>query len=335
LAALQCEILRMDGSPLLGRLEPVALRTVWAREDHRFTPWLAQPENLRLLGTTLGLELELQATEQSIGPFCADIVCREAREDRLVLIENQLERTDHTHLGQLITYTAGLATATIVWVAAEFTEEHRAALDWLNSATDDHFRFFGLEVQVWRIGDSMKAPAFRIVSQPNDWMKRTHEIARAVERGEMSELGRQRSAYWRGFRQYLNARPSPVELDRDYASGYVAFQISESPFVLVAYRSVQGPGVFVRVRAEDLEQVRDALQPLRSEIERISGGSLIGPDADPTNGGWLRSAALRADPTDESDWPRQLAWMADTLERYRAALEYARCELRKTDRAAA
>ena len=75
-----------------------------------------------------------------------------SREDRLVLIENQLERTDHTHLGQLITYTAGLATATIVWVAAEFTEEHRATLDWLNSATDDHFRFFGLEVQVWRIG---------------------------------------------------------------------------------------------------------------------------------------------------------------------------------------
>jgi hypothetical protein len=81
--------------------------------------------------------------------------------------------------------------------------------------------------------------------------------------------------------------------------------------------------------------MRDALQPLRSEIERISGGHLIGPDDDPASGGWLRSAALRADPTDESDWPRQFAWIADSLERYRAALEYARCELRKTDRAAA
>jgi hypothetical protein len=325
----------MDAPAVLGRLEAVPLRTVWPREDNRFTPWLVQPENLSLLGSTLGLELELQATEQSIGPFRADIVCREAREDRLVLVENQLERTDHTHLGQLITYTAGLATATIVWVAAEFTEEHRAALDWLNNATDDHFRFFGLEVQVWRIGDSMKAPAFRIVSQPNDWMKRAHEVARAVERGEMSELGKQRFAYWRAFREYLNARCSALQLERDYAGGHVAFQISESAFALVAYRSVQGPGVFVRVRAEDLEQVRDALQPLRSEIERLSGGSLIGPDDDPTSGGWLRSAPLRADPTDESDWPRQFAWMTDTLERYRAALEYARCELRKTDRAAA
>ena len=89
----------------------------------------------------------------------------------------------------------------------------------------------------------------------------------------MSALGKQRIAYWRALREYLNAHRSPLQLDRDYAGGNVAFEISESPFVLVAYRSVQGPGVFVRVRAEDLEQVRDALQPLRSEIERISGGS--------------------------------------------------------------
>jgi hypothetical protein len=134
-----------SSSPILGRLEPVPLRTVWSREDHRFTPWLAEPTNLDLLGTVLGLELELQGTEQSIGPFRADIVCRERREDRLVLIENQLERTDHTHLGQLITYTAGLDTATIVWIAAQFTEEHRGALDWLNTATDANSGSSGLK----------------------------------------------------------------------------------------------------------------------------------------------------------------------------------------------
>ena len=181
----------------------------------------------------------------------------------------------------------------------------------------------------------MKAPAFRIVSQPNDWMKRTHEIARAVERGEMSELGQQRFAYWQGFKEFLDRSHSPLKIARDYASGYVAFQISESPFILVAYRSVHGPGVFVRVRADDLEGMRDALQPLRSEIGRICGASLIGPDDDPANGGWLRSPALSADPTDESDWPRQFAWMADTLDRYRAALEYATTELRRDSAARA
>jgi hypothetical protein len=109
---------------------------------------------------------------------------------------------------------------------------------------------------------------------------------------------------------------------------------SRQPVVLVAYRS-QGPGVFVRVRADDLEGMRDALQPLRSEIERICGASLIGPDDDPANGGWLRSPALSADPTDESDQPRQFAWMADALDRYRAALEYARTALRRDSAARA
>jgi hypothetical protein len=320
--------------PILGRLEPVALRTVWTREDSRFTPWLAERANLDLLAATLGLELELEGTEQSIGPFRADIVCREAREDRLVLIENQLERSDHTHLGQLITYTAGLDTATIVWIAAEFTEEHRAALDWLNATTDDHFRFFGLEVQVWRIGDSMKAPAFRIVSQPNEWTKRTRETARAMERGEMSELGQQRLAYWRAFKEFLDNRRSSLRIERDYASGHISFRIPESPFVLVAYRSVQGPGVFVRTRVDALDRLRAALQTVRAEIERISGATLVSLDEDPTSQRWLRSSTLSADPTDESDWKRQFGWMAETLDRYRAALEYAATELRRNSMAA-
>ena len=126
------------------------------------------------------------------------------------------------------------------------------------------------DLVLWRIGDSMKAPAFRIVSQPNEWTERARETARAVERGEMSELGRQRLAYWRAFREFLDRHPSPLRIERDYASGHMSFGIPDSPFILVAYRSVRGPGVFVRVRADEPDQVRDALQPLRSEIERIS-----------------------------------------------------------------
>lgn len=226
--------------PVLGRLERVPLRAIWTREDSHFTPWLATAENLELLGTTLGLELELEGIERSIGAFRADILCREVRDDRLVLIENQLERANHTHLGQLITYMAGLDTATIIWIAAEFTDEHRAALDWLNAATDDHFRFFGLEIQLWCIADSIKAPAFRVVVQPNEWTKRTRETVRAVERGEISELGQQRMAYWRAFREYLDRHSFPLKITRDYASGHVRFPMPDSPFILTAYRSVEG-----------------------------------------------------------------------------------------------
>jgi len=102
-----------------------------------------------------------------------------------VLIENQLERTDHTHLGQLLTYASGLEAVTIVWIAARFTEKHRSTLDWLNKITDDRFRFFGLEVELWRIGDSPAAPKFNVVSKPNDghtqWRK---QRARSMTQSE-------------------------------------------------------------------------------------------------------------------------------------------------------
>ena len=111
----------------------------------------AQAENLSLLGEAIAIELELEAQEKDVGPFRADILCKDTSSDDWVLIENQIERTDHTHLGQLLTYAAGLQAVTIVWVAERFTDEHRATLDWLNKRTDEQINFFGLEIELWRI----------------------------------------------------------------------------------------------------------------------------------------------------------------------------------------
>ena len=143
----------MANTPL-GKLEPADLREAWTSEAGEFTPWLAKEENLALLGDTIGLELELEALEKNVGAFRADILCKDTASNSWVLVENQLERTDHTHLGQLLTCAAGLKAVTIVWIADRFTEEHRAALDWLNEITDDRFNFFGLEIELWRIGGS-------------------------------------------------------------------------------------------------------------------------------------------------------------------------------------
>jgi hypothetical protein len=119
----------------LGRLQKVSLREVWVSEAGSFTPWLAEEGNLKLLGDTIGLDLEFESREKEVGLFRADILCKDLANDGWVLIENQLERTDHSHLGQLITYAAGLDAFTVVWIAERFTAEHRAALDWLNKWT--------------------------------------------------------------------------------------------------------------------------------------------------------------------------------------------------------
>src|SRR3954470_11992661 len=180
----------------LGRLERVELRNIWLSEASDFTPWLARDENLAILGETLGIDLELEAQERPVGPFRADILCKDIGTDRWVLIENQLERTDHTHLGQLLTYASGLEAVTIVWISARFTEEHRSTLDWLNRITDDSFRFFGLEVELWRIGDSIAAPKFNIISKPNAWSHSVAQAARAIDEGELAETRVLQRNYW-------------------------------------------------------------------------------------------------------------------------------------------
>ena len=151
--------------PELGDLENVDLRDVWPNETQDFTPWLAG--NLSLLNKTLGLALELEAVEKSVGRFRADIVCLNKRDGSRLVIENQLEAADQRHLGQILIYAAGLdEVTTVVWIAASFKDEYLEVLDWLNRVTNERFQFFGLQIELWRIGKSAPAPRLSIVSKP-------------------------------------------------------------------------------------------------------------------------------------------------------------------------
>lgn len=219
-------------TPALGRLEKVDLRAAWVSESSDFTPWLAQAENLKLLGETIDLDLELEAQERAVGPFSADILCRDtASDDHWVLIENQLERTDHKHLGQLLTYAAGLKAATIVWIAERFTEEHRAALDWLNEITGERFAFFGLELELWRIGNSPPAPKFNIVSKPNDWA-RTIQSSTTASGGELPEIKQIQLQFWIAFKNYMEQKRSFVRCQKPSPQHWMVHPIGRSGFQL-------------------------------------------------------------------------------------------------------
>jgi hypothetical protein len=164
----------------LGKLSLVDPRDVWKHEAKDFTPWLAK--NLTLLGELLGLDLELTSSETSVGDFSADIIARDLGGDRVVVIENQLEATNHSHLGQIITYAAGLDAGVVVWLCRDFREEHRQALDWLNR--NESTEFFGVVIEVLRINDSLPAPHLRLVASPNRWSRESKKTAQSTDPSE-------------------------------------------------------------------------------------------------------------------------------------------------------
>lgn len=184
----------------LGRLEPVAVREVWPNEESDFTPWLAEQENLGILADALGMSLEFLAREEKVGPYSADILCRDPNDQTKVVIENQLGQTDHDHLGKLLTYAAHFNARALVWVARTFTDQHRAALDWLNEVSETGTRFFGLEIELWQIGDSVPAPKFNVVARPNDWTKEGMDTAALTDTQRM-QLG-----FWEGFAEFVSRR---------------------------------------------------------------------------------------------------------------------------------
>lgn len=147
------------------------LRSVWSHEALEFTPWLAKPENMKLLSETIGVDIEVEETEASVDSFSADIVGVDTNTGRKVIIENQLEDSNHTHLGQIITYAAGKSATTIIWIVKHARDAHKAAIEWLNNHSDEDINFFLIEIELWQINDSLLAPKFNIVEEPNNWSK--------------------------------------------------------------------------------------------------------------------------------------------------------------------
>ncbi len=197
--------------PNLGLLQRVPLRKVWNDEAADFTPWLARPENLKLLGESLGIELELEEIERNVGPYSADILCKDTSDGSWVVIENQIVKTDHSHLGQVLTYAAALGARTLVWIASEFTDQHRSVLDWLNTNTVDGVSVFGIEVEALKIGDSSPAVRFNLVSKPNNWSRSARS---QVSREGVSEHKQLLYDFWAELRSWISEKNVNIRLQK-------------------------------------------------------------------------------------------------------------------------
>lgn len=254
------------GSPQFGKLVEAQLRDAWPHEAQRFTPWLVK--NLDHIGEAIGMRLEAEGAEVQVGRFWADILARNPIDDTRVLIENQLEAGDHNHLGQILTYLAGLDAKTVVWIASSFTDEHLSALKWLNQHTEDGFSFFAVKVKVVRIGDSPFAPIFEVVEKPNEWDRQVHSAA--VASGTRSELSEKRFAFWQAFCDRL-----PAAAERDGGPSYWSnrWRVLTNPDLIVSlYLSKNSVGVFARgPQAGDHKETRELFRQREAELEARFG----------------------------------------------------------------
>ena len=304
--------------PELGKLEKVELRGYWTDESRDFTPWLATVENIRLLGEAIDLDLAVEAQEKEVGPFQADILCKDLADNSWVLIENQLEQTDHTHLGQLLTYASGLRAATIIWIASRFRNEHRAALDWLNEITDENFAFFGIEIELWRIGTSPSAPRFSIVCKPNDWSK----SVQGSKEGGLTEAKQMQLAFWVAFKEYLENN-SQIRCAKPAAQHWMNHPLGRGGFRLSSVASTYDSeanqyGGELRVElvldGDDSKAYFEQLRVQRQQIENELGEPATWHN--PPDARMCRIYTRRSVPiSDRARWPEYHEWLGGKLGR--------------------
>ena len=302
----------------LGRLERVPLRDFWSHEASDFTPWLAAEENIALLNGVIGLDLAVEAQEQRVGPFRADILCKDMNSNQWVLIENQIESTDHRHLGQLLTYAAGLEAVTIVWIAEKFTEEHRATLDWLNQITDERLNFFGLEIELWRIGTSPMAPKFNLVSKPNNWSKAISGVAKAIEEGQLTETRRLQLDYWTSFNDVLTERNSVIKTRKPLPQHWQDFSFNARigtihPNATINTRDRVVDVTFVAI-GRNRRAIFQKLEQQKDDIEQEIGFALTWREL--PGSGQITARRPNSNLSDRSAWPTLRVWQVETLEAF-------------------
>ncbi len=209
----------------LSKLKKVNLRDVWGHEALGFTRWLSEEENLSLLSDELGVDIKLIQTEAGVGRFNVDILGEESNSGHKIIIENQLEDTNHDHLGKIITYAAGYDAKIIVWIVKDYREEHQKAIDWLNEHTDETIGFFLIKIELWQIGDSKPAPKFVIIANPNEWAK---TIKTNANNGELTDTKLQQLDFWTKLKSYIHEKNSRIKLQTPRPQHWYDFSIGDS-----------------------------------------------------------------------------------------------------------
>ncbi len=294
----------------LGSIQQITLRDVWENEAKDFTPWLA--ENIELLNEATGLSLEVLDTESPVGNFAVDILAQDANTEQKAIIENQLEDTNHDHLGKLLTYAAGKEAKCMIWIVKTAREEHRAAIEYLNNNTVDGIGFFLIEIQLWSIDGSSPAVKFNIVEQPNDWTKAAKTLPNSGG-GIATQI---KYSYWSDFNDYVtNNRPDFLKkynLHKPSSDHWYTFALGTSQAHMNMLINTKANKIAIEVLISDNKELFDHCFANKEAIETQVGFELDWRRLD----GKKSSRILLerdADVSKEDARPEQFDWLIDKL----------------------
>ena len=293
----------------LGKLVKVKdLRSVWKNEAYDFTTWLAKERNLAILSDEIGIEMELIDTEVPTGSFNADILAMESGTDNKVVIENQLEKTDHTHLGQIITYASGHDAKTIIWIVKDVREEHRQAIDWLNDHTDSEINIFLCKIELWRIDNSNVAPKFQIVSSPNNWTK-------TIRDSGFTPTQRLQYSYWERLSDEIDENYPNLKSHKAYPQNYYNLYLEKpQAHISLAVNTIK-KSLTTQLWISDNKELFDFLHGYKDEIEKDIGCKLV----------WARLDNRKASRIDlykdfdikkDDDWDIAIKWHLDMASKF-------------------
>lgn len=296
----------------LGKLEKVSLREIWENEARDFTNWLAKEENLNLLSDEIGVDIRLLQTEANVGNFNVDILAEEENTGKKIIIENQLEITNHDHLGKIITYASGHNAKFIIWIVKDVREEHRQAIDWLNDNTEEDINFFVIKMELWKIRDSPPAPKFQIISKPNEWAK---IIKKSASPDSLTETKLLQLEFWNKFKEYVASKETKLRLRKTHPQHWYDISIGSSNAHITLTVNTKEGEIGCELYIPSNKRLFMKLEEMKEHIEKELGTKLNWMELQGKKASRIKLTS-KIDMNSKETWANCFPWLKNWAEKF-------------------
>ena len=299
---------------VLGKLKKIDLREAWKHEALDFTQWLAKDENLALLSEEIGVDINLIETEANVGSFNVDIPAEDSN-GRKIVIENQLESTNHDHLGKIITYASGYNAGIIIWIVKDVRNEHKQAIDWLNEHTDEKINFFAIKLELWQIDGSPYAPKFQIISKPNEWAKIMKAPISSLTERKLKLLD-----FWTALNEYLNNKNSEINPQKPSSDHWNNISVGTSKAHISLTALAKEKKIGCEFYIPDNKELYFYLVEHKEEIEQIFGQELYWQELKGKKASRISISRDNFNLYEDNDWEKDFAWFENNAIRLKKAI---------------